>query len=113
MRAVERSDQRLDHAERAVECARIAPGFEVMRFGDVPVAKFGSFIEMRAEVDGVLTFFCLVFSSNLNFGGEIEIVRRGVDGIDAEDQQRVHFAGVNIGAKTAQGFEVIHGVRFH
>ncbi len=46
MRVIQRRDQRLNHAERAVESARISPGFEVVRFGDVPVAKFGGLVKV-------------------------------------------------------------------
>ena len=56
---VERRDQRLNHAKRAVKCARISPGFKVVRFGDVPVAEFGGFVKMRADVDCVLNFLLL------------------------------------------------------
>src|SRR2546421_1846853 len=54
MGVIERRDQRLNHAEGTVESARIAPGFQVVRFGDVPVAEFGSLVKMRADVNGIL-----------------------------------------------------------
>ena len=48
---VERSDQRLDDADGAVEGAGIAPGFEFMRGVDVPLAEFGGFVLIEAVVD--------------------------------------------------------------
>jgi len=54
MRVIERRDQRLNHAKGAVESAGINPGFQVVRFGNVPVAEFRSLIKMRADIDGVL-----------------------------------------------------------
>ena len=80
---VERRDQGLNHAERAVESARIAPGFEVMGFSNVPVAKFRSFVKMRGDVDGVLDGLAFFLFVEFDLGCEVEIVRRGVDRINA------------------------------
>jgi len=37
----------------AVSGARIAPTFEVMRFRQMPTRRSGSFIVVRAKVDGI------------------------------------------------------------
>src|SRR6267143_2474751 len=102
MRVIERRDQRLNHAQGTVESASVAPGFEVMRFGDVPVAKFRSLVKMRAEVNRVLDFLAVRFRIEFYFGSKIKVVRRGVNRIDAQNQQSLHFAGIDIGAELAQ-----------
>ncbi len=78
MRVIERSNQRLNDGDGAIEAARISPGFEVMRFRHVPLAIVGGLIEMRVQMNGVSDFAQL--------GGEIEIVRRVVNGIAADNQ---------------------------
>src|SRR5207248_2600520 len=50
--AIERRDERLDDRDRAVVGARIAPSFEVVRFGHVPQTPFGSFVEMQTQMRG-------------------------------------------------------------
>ncbi len=110
---VQRRDQGLNHAESSVECARIAPGFEVVRFGDVPIAKFCSLVEMRAHVDGVLDLLAIRFRVKFYFGSKIEVVWRAINRISTKNQQRFHLAAIDIGAKFAQRFQMIHGMRFH
>src|SRR5258707_1039359 len=48
---VKRSNQGLHDADRPVISARITPGFEIMRFADMPVAKLGSFVVVKAEMN--------------------------------------------------------------
>jgi hypothetical protein len=48
--AVERRDQRLDDRGGAVVGARVAPGFEEMRFRDLPLAQRRRLIVVEAEV---------------------------------------------------------------
>ena len=98
MRVIERRDQRLNHAERTVESARVAPGLEVVRFGDVPIAEFGSLVKMRADVNGILDGLPIFLLVEFNLGREIEIVRRVIDWIAPENQQRLDPAGIDIGA---------------
>ena len=45
---VQRADQRLDDRDRPVVSADIAPGFEVMRFRDDPVAALGGLVFRRS-----------------------------------------------------------------
>ena len=47
---VERLDQRLLDGDRAIEGARVAPGFQVMRLRQVPLADFGSLVLVQAQV---------------------------------------------------------------
>src|SRR2546429_10032773 len=46
--AIERGDQRLHNANRAVISASIAPGFEVVSFIDVPVAELRGLVLVEA-----------------------------------------------------------------
>ena len=47
---IQRSNQRLNDADCAVVCAGIAPGFELVRLVDVPVAEFGGLVLVEAVV---------------------------------------------------------------
>ena len=47
--AIERLDERLNDADRSVVGAGIAPGFKIVRFRNVPLAKLGGLVAMRAE----------------------------------------------------------------
>src|SRR5690242_6340749 len=111
MRAVERRDERLNDADGAVISAGIAPGFEVVRFGNVPVAILRSLVEMRADMNDGLNLFALELFVKAQLGGKIEIVRRCIDGVDAENQQCRNLALVNVGAELTERFQVIDGVR--
>src|SRR6266571_5865769 len=46
-------DQRLDDAERAANCARVSPRFEVVRARDVPLHLRGGFVNRVPERDRV------------------------------------------------------------
>ena len=48
---VERLDQRLNDADGAVVGAGIAPGFEIVSFGNVPLAEFAGLVAMGAEIN--------------------------------------------------------------
>ena len=48
---IKRRDQRLDDAHGAVVSARIAPGFEVMSFRNVPVAELRGLVVLQAEMN--------------------------------------------------------------
>ena len=47
---IERFDQRLHDGDCTVEGARIAPGFEVMSFGNMPMTEFGGLVFVLAEM---------------------------------------------------------------
>src|SRR5229473_4554937 len=113
MCAIERCDQRLNHTHSAVKGAGIAPRFQVVGFADMPITKLGSLVKMGADVDDVFDLFPICFWVKLEFRREIEIVRRGVNRVDTENQQRLDLAGVHVGAEFAQRIEMIHGARFH
>ena len=84
--AVERRNQRLNDADRSVVGASIAPGFEFVRLIDVPLAKFGGFVLIKAEMHAQRNF------TVLQGVGKVEIGRRIVSGIAAENDEQIHFA---------------------
>ena len=101
---VERRDQRLDDADGSVIGARIAPGFEVMRFIHMPVAVLRSLVLIKPVMDAERDV------GALQRVGETEISGRVVDRVPAHDHQQIHFARAHVGHKIAQGFGLIHGV---
>src|SRR5690242_17117709 len=106
MCAVERCDERLNDADGAVKGARISPGFQVVRFGDVPVAVLRSLIEMRADVNNRLDLFAFELFINAQLGSKIEVVRRRIDRIDAENQKGRNLARVDVRTKLTQRFQM-------
>src|SRR5438105_14736232 len=98
MRAIERGDQGLHDAHRAVECAHISPGFQVMRFGDVPVAILRGFVKMRATVNERFDLFPVVSFVKDLLGSIIDAVLSGIDWLDAENEPSRHLALAEIRA---------------
>src|SRR5206468_12138791 len=107
MGVVKRRDQRLNYADGAVKGARITPALQVVRLRDVPLALFGSFVEIEADVDGVADF------GGSQLGDEIEIVGSIVNGVATENQQSVDLTSFNVGAQFAQGLQMICRIGFH
>src|SRR5687767_15387807 len=48
---VERLDERLNDRDCTVVGPRVAPGLEIVFFGDVPMTKLARLVEMHAKVD--------------------------------------------------------------
>ena len=87
-RRIQRLDQRLLNGDRAVEGARIAPGFQVVRLRQVPLADLGGLVVVQAQVDAHAGLVDPVAHAQFD---------RRIEGrIAAEDQQQVHRAGVQI-----------------
>ena len=101
---VQRRNQGLNDSDGAVEGAAIAPGFQRMGGGGVPMAKLGGFILVQAGVNAQLCF--------LERRRKIKIGRRVVHGIAAEDDQEVHVAGVQIIDEVAKRFELVNRAHF-
>ena len=62
------------------------------------------FVEVRAQLHGV--------ANHAQLRREIKIVRRVVDRVAAQNQQRIDFAGVHVRAKLAQRFQLVDGIGF-
>ena len=104
---VERSDQRLLDRRRPVKRPQVAPRFEAMGLGDMPVAELGRLIVIEPEVDAQLD---LVAAEHR---GEIE-VRRGIVGrVSAEDDQGVDGAGVHVSDQLAERADLVGRPRVH
>ena len=69
--------------------AGVAPGFEKVRFRDVPVAEFRRFVVVQAEVDAVAYF--------VECRSKVEVHGRVVHRIAAEDEQGLDLPGVHSG----------------
>jgi hypothetical protein len=76
---VERQDQRLDHAERGAERARVAPRLEEMGARHVPRRERAGLVHVRADVDELLDL--------AGCRGEVQLGRRVVGGVAAEHDQ--------------------------
>ena len=92
--AVERRDQRLHDAHRAVVGAHVAPRFEEVRFRNVPVTERRGLVLVETEVRA--------HGDLLQRLVELQIDRRRVDRIAAEDEQELDRAGVHLADQLAQ-----------
>ena len=81
---VERLDQRLHDRGRAVEGAGVAPRFQVVGLGQMPVALPRRFVLVEAQMDAQRHL--------LHVLGEAQVGRRGEDRIAAEDHQHLDLA---------------------
>ena len=59
---------------------------------------------MRADVNDRFDLFALVLLVEFELRHKIKVVRRGVNGIDPQDQQGIDFVRVDIRAEFAEGF---------
>ena len=85
---VERRDQRLHDGDRAIVRPAIAPRLQVMRRGQMPVAKLAGLVLLQAQVDAQRGLLQAV--------PEPQLDGRVVRGIAAQDQQQIHRAGIQI-----------------
>ena len=88
---VERRDQRLHDAHRAVIGAGVAPGFEIVRLVHVPLAEFGGLVLVKPEMHAERNAWTLERVGEAKVGGRI------VGGIAAQDDQHVHLGGAHVG----------------
>src|ERR1700722_2906431 len=83
--AIERLDERLNDTYCSIVGASIAPRLEIMRFGHMPLAKFGRFVAMAAEK------YLQTDGARLQCRRELKFCGRVIGWIAAEDQQQVNF----------------------
>ena len=89
VRVVERRDERLHQRHRPVVRARIAPGFERVRVGDVPVREFGRLVLIEAVVD---------HDADLREPfPELDVRRRREHRVVAEDHEQLDLSGLHRG----------------
>ena len=96
---VKRLDQRLNDRDRPVVRTGIAPRFEIMLFGDMPMAKFPGFVQMISETN---TERNLVHTLLVQF----QVDRRVVNRIAAEYHEHFHPIGIDVGYKLAELFDL-------
>src|SRR2546429_2344717 len=78
VRAIERRNQRLYHADGPIKRSRIPPALQIVRFRHVPVAVFRRLVKMRADVNDRLDLLALALLVEFELGHKIKVVRRGV-----------------------------------
>ena len=101
--AIKRIDHGLNDGDCAVIGSRIRPHLEVVRSGNVPVRDLASLVEVRAQMCNYIRF--------IEGRGEVEIGRRGVDGIGVENHQPIDFAGIEIGNQGLDSSDLVRGQR--
>src|SRR5882762_6125932 len=74
-----------------------------MRLGNLPMTQRRRLIVVEAEVYAELYFAHRV--------GEIQIGWRGIDGVAAEDHEKIDLAGVHVGDEVAQRVDLIYRLR--
>ncbi len=104
---VQRGNQRLHDAHRAVVSAGVAPGLEIVGLVHVPLAEFRGLVLVETEVHpqrnvGVLERI-----------GESEVGGRIVGRISAQDDQHVHLAAAHVGDQVLERLGLIHRVRVY
>ncbi len=101
---VQRRNQRLHNAHRAVISASIAPCFEIVRLVHVPLAKLGSLVLVKTEMDAERNARTLQRIRETEVGGSI------VGRISAQDDQHVHLAAAHVCDQILQRLSLIHRV---
>ena len=86
--AVQREDERLLDADRAVEATLVTPGLELVGTRDVPGRFDRGFVLVGRDVDDVLHLGHTV--------GEFQVGGRVVDGVSAEDHERLDLALLHV-----------------
>ena len=102
--AVERRDQRLNDRHGAVVGAHVAPGFEIVRLGNMPVAQSAEVSSLyRRQLDGEVRLD--------EQTREVQIRRRVVHRIATDDDQQLNGIGRHIARQLAQRFGVVRRLR--
>jgi hypothetical protein len=99
---VERRDQRLYDAHRPIVGANVAPGFQEVGFRDVPVTLGRRLVFVEAHVR--------LHADLVERFGELQVDRRAVDRVGADDQQELDRPGVHLAHKLAQRRALIDGL---
>ena len=100
---VERRDQRLDDRRRAIVGAHIAPGFEIVRGGHVPMAEPRRLVVVEAEPDPQADLVEPL--------GEAQIRRRGDNRVRVADHEQIDLPRVHVVDELAQRRDLPAGGR--
>ncbi len=101
---IKRRHQRLHDRDRPIERARIAPLFQIVRLGHVPVRKRGRFVELRPHVDTQVNL--------LHVCGELKIGGGRIHRVRSDDDERRHATGGHVGGELTQRAALVGGARF-
>ena len=101
---IEWRNERLHNTDRSVVCPRVTPGFEVICLVHVPLAKFGGFVLIKAEVHADRDL------SVPERVGEAEVCGRVVSRIAAQYHEQIDFAAAHVGDKVFQRFGLVDRV---
>ena len=101
---VERRNQRLNQAGRSVDGACIAPLLQIMRGIDMPMAELARFILIEAVPHPQWNLVHRV--------GEVQVLRRVVNRIGADDHQQIDIAAVHVIDQFFQSGHLIHWLGF-
>src|SRR5207245_3320684 len=89
------SYQWLQDRSSSVECPRITPGFQIMRFRDVPIALRRGLVIVHAEMNAHLCLSKLLSKFDMK-RSKIDIKRSGINRISFKDHQQVNLPGIEI-----------------
>ena len=97
-------NQGLHDGDCAIVSAGVAPGFQVVGFGDVPQTMFGCFVPIQTQIDAEGDIGELLGERNIG---------RGVEGgIATEDDERFHLPRRHVVGQFLQRSHLIYGIRF-
>ena len=85
--AIKRGDQRLGNRCGPVKGARVAPGFEVMGFGQMPMAQARRLVLIKAQVTPERHTLKALAKAEIGWGGEYRIT--------AKDDENLHFVRID------------------
>ena len=100
---IERLDQRLLNGNCPIISAPIAPRFQVMGFGNLPLAEGAGLIGMGAKMDTKASLGQRRRKVEINWGG--------IDRVAAQDEERCHLARRHCRHQFTQGLALIRRVR--
>ena len=101
---IQGSNQRLNYRDGAVIGRRITPIFVGVRFGNVPLANFGSFVFMRAQTNPQFR--------HLNRTAQIHFRRSIEDRIAAQNHEQLNLAAVQIRQQRVQVSPLVSRLSF-
>ena len=103
--AIHRSDHRLNNRDRPVIRPRIRPALQIVRLIDVPVRNRARLIHMRTQVHRHRNLRERIL--------EVQIARRRINRIHAQNHQPLHLARVHIGDQRLQIRHLLARHRIH
>ena len=101
---VERLDERLLDGDRAIESARVAPAFQIVRLRQMPLADLGGLVLVEAQVRADACFLESIRQAQFH--------RRVEDRVSSQNQQQVHGARIQIADQVLERSHMVHRAGF-